>query len=65
MSDGEGADSAIGFGGGDDSRREVGTEDLCWYVGCGESPKGFQHASTTKSRGSVGGGKLDGEQELA
>ena len=66
LSDGEGADSAIGFGGGDDSRREV--------VLCGESPKGFPHASTrvsvkfrhprpifipstTMSRGSVGGGK--------
>ena len=49
LSDGEGADSAIGFGGGDDSRREVGTEDLCWDVGCGESPKGFPHASTRVS----------------
>ena len=31
---------------GDDSRREVGAEDLSWDVGSGESPKSFQHSLT-------------------
>ena len=39
-------DSTIGFGGGDDSRREVCVEDLCWDIGSGESPEGFPHAVT-------------------
>ena len=42
--DGEGADSAIGVGSGDNSRHEVSTENLRWNVGSGESPKGFPHA---------------------
>ena len=41
LSDGKGTDSAIGFGGGDHSRREVCAEDLCRKVSSGESPKGF------------------------
>ena len=44
LSDGKGTDSTIGFGGGDDSRREICAEDLCWDVSCGESPEGFPHA---------------------
>ena len=46
LSDGKGADSTIGFGGGNDSRREICAEDLCWDVSCGESPEGFPHAIT-------------------
>ena len=46
LSDGKGADSAIGFGGRGDSRREICAEDLCWDVGSGESPEGFPHAVT-------------------
>ena len=44
LSDGKGTDSTIGFGGGDDSRREICAEDLCWDVSSGESPEGFPHA---------------------
>ena len=44
LSDGEGADSAIGFGSRDDSRREICAEDLCWDASSGESPEGFPHA---------------------
>ena len=40
------ADSAIGFGGRGDSRREICAEDLCWDVGSSESPEGFPHAVT-------------------
>ena len=46
LSDGEGTDSAIGFGGRDDSRREISAEDLCWNVSSGESPKGFPYTVT-------------------
>ena len=46
VTDGKGADSKIGFGGGDSSRREVGAEDLFRDVGSGESPKGFPHTLT-------------------
>ena len=46
LSDGKGTDSAIGFGGRDDSRREMCAEDLCWNVSSGESPEGFPHAVT-------------------
>ena len=46
LSDGKGTDSAIGFGGGDDSRREICAEDLGWDISSGESPEGFPHADT-------------------
>ena len=46
LSDGRGTDSAIGFGGGDDSRRKVCAEDLGWDIGSVESPKGFPHTIT-------------------
>ena len=46
LSDGKGTDSAIGFGGRDNSRSEICAEDLCWDVGGGESPKDFPHAVT-------------------
>ena len=49
LSDGKGTDSAIGFGGRDDSRREICAEDLCWNVSSGESPEGFPHAVTLVS----------------
>ena len=50
LSDGKGTDSTIGFGGGDDSRRETCAEDLCWDVSSGESPEGFPHAVTWSLR---------------
>ena len=46
LSDGIRADSAIGFGGRDNSLREICAEDLCWDVGSGESPEGFPHTIT-------------------
>ena len=33
----------LGLVAGDDSRRKVCAEDLCWNVSSGESPKGFPH----------------------
>ena len=46
LSDGEGTDSAIGFGGENNSLREICAEDLSWDVGSGESPEGFPHTVT-------------------
>ena len=76
LSNGEGADFPVRFGGGDDAGREVGAEDLCWDVSSGGFPNACTEVSiaschpfpmfvpaTPRSGGSALGGNFDGEQE--
>ena len=74
LSDGKGTDSTIGFGGGDeDLGWDIGSGEstkgfphaVTWVSVEFRHPCPMLVPSTTRSRGSVGRRKFDGEQELA